>query len=77
MPSATLIQALEPFNLLGEKMGLFSSSSDKELDWETIEQKMNIRTERLRVPNGWIVRTSRGSSGGVTFYPDPEHSWTV
>ncbi len=58
-------------------MGLFSRASKKTLDWEIIEKKVLIRTERLQVPGGWLVRTYVSDSSGITFYPDPDHSWQV
>jgi hypothetical protein len=43
-------------------------------------------TFRARVPGGWLVWTLMGigagglggsTSGGLSFYPDPEHKWDV
>ncbi|MBX3472404.1 MAG: hypothetical protein KF878_36595 [Planctomycetes bacterium] len=31
-----------------------------------------LALHRAKVPNGWFVMTPRG---GLTFYPDPSHSW--
>ncbi|HWY88891.1 MAG TPA: hypothetical protein VNX28_19415 [Gemmataceae bacterium] len=33
---------------------------------------------RARIPGGWLVfieTPGRGGLGGVTFYPDPDHTW--
>lgn len=46
------------------------------------------QTWRLAVPGGWLVRVSEMHVGGflgfserittaVTFFPDPEHKWSV
>ncbi len=33
---------------------------------------------RTKVPGGWLVYACNGyhHHGGLTFYPDPAHSWT-
>ena len=30
---------------------------------------------RARVAGGWLLFTYKGALGGVTFYPDPDHTW--
>ena len=30
---------------------------------------------RAQVAGGWLVFTYKGGLNGVTFYPDPDHSW--
>ena len=35
-----------------------------------------IYINRLEVPGGWLVCcTGDGGYSGLTFYPDPEHTW--
>jgi len=33
-------------------------------------------TYRAKVPGGWLILTKYFDSGGLTFYPDPTHSWS-
>ena len=30
---------------------------------------------RAKVPGGWLVYVCYGATAGVTFYPDPDHTW--
>lgn len=54
------------------------------LQWENIrstaERKLSLSVRRARVPGGWLVfiveSWGSGTTGGFTFYPDPEHTWT-
>ena len=39
--------------------------------WETLSSN-HSSVLRAKVPGGWLVTVG---SGGVTFYPDPEHVW--
>jgi hypothetical protein len=32
-------------------------------------------TARAKVPGGWLVIYSSGSGTGITFVPDPNHTW--
>jgi hypothetical protein len=50
--------------------------------WETLEIIDNIKTERMAVPQGWIVRSSRvitsyeqGGAIHQIFIADPCHVW--
>jgi len=52
--------------------------------WETLIDKdctadVTIRTQRMLVPGGWLVRTvyacARGGSVHQVFLPDPTWSW--
>lgn len=53
------------------------------LEWEKIQDKPHIYSDRLRVPGGWIVRTvvafdrMEGSAASAvqTFVEDPNHYW--
>jgi len=37
---------------------------------------MNIyRTQRAKVPGGWLVCVYFDEGASVTFYPDPQHQW--
>lgn len=55
------------------------------MNWELIDKgdkgwfSLAIKVERAKVPGGWLVRTwfKAVESGGMglTFYPDPEHTW--
>lgn len=58
-----------------------------------IENDLDETTERMKVPGGWLVRTTfaretyglawglLGSrmavSTSITYYPDPSHSWNA
>jgi hypothetical protein len=35
------------------------------------------KTLRAKVPGGWLVGVWMMGGGGVTFVPDPQHSWDV
>lgn len=41
--------------------------------------KLDSYTDKMKVPGGWIIRSSYHSSSGVSihqiFINDPEHSW--
>ena len=50
--------------------------------WELIEDKLGVRTERLRVPQGWIVRSlciigSLGVALHQIFVRDDGHTWVL
>jgi hypothetical protein len=46
------------------------------LKWEKVENNDDgTRVLRAKVPGGWLVM-SQFSGTGLTFYPDPDHSWT-
>lgn len=36
--------------------------------------KLNWEIHRAKVPGGWLVIVMHNTSG-LTFYPDPEHTW--
>ncbi len=42
------------------------------LDWEEVNSNITRTIHRAPVPGGWIV----AQQNGVTFVPDPEHTWT-
>ncbi len=50
------------------------------LVWEKVEEE-NIRyrnpdAQRAKVPGGWILKVDiHNSASGITFVPDPDHSW--
>ena len=51
-----------------------------ELKWERIDDIGQISSsssasERVKVPGGWLIRTRIRDGGGLTFVPDPNHSW--
>lgn len=54
-----------------------------DLKWELLDEDAanGIRTERVRVPDGWLVRCYTGksmagvSSASLTFVPDPLARW--
>ena len=46
-------------------------------DLKFIEKPWSEGFFRAKVPGGWLVRVQGGGYGGFTFYPDPEHKWTV
>lgn len=58
------------------------------LIWEPISNELhgngeilrhNMSTRRAKVPGGWLVSvqwaSGDGGGAGLTFYPDPAHSW--
>jgi len=56
------------------------------LVWEIMDSRLptgaQSYTKRALVPGGWLVFTEGQAygreglrSGGLTFYPDPEHQW--
>ncbi len=44
-----------------------------EVEWEEVKSSRSAMA-RARVPGGWLVAVE---DAGVTFYPDPEHAWSV
>ena len=37
---------------------------------------LNLTVLRAKVHNGWLIRTADyETNGGLTFVPDPNHSW--
>jgi len=48
------------------------------LKWEVVERKDDYKMLRAPVPGGWFVMVLDGDNKlGLTFYPDPNHSWVV
>lgn len=60
------------------------------LDWELLDERWtpgdtlpDAYTYRAKVPGGWLVAIWAGDhhdhawGGGLTFVPDPTHSWPV
>jgi hypothetical protein len=48
------------------------------LVWEMLVSNMdekNLRTQRAKVPAGWLVLVTYQSTALLTFMPDPEHQW--
>lgn len=48
--------------------------------WETVTVDHDAGrgiTERLKVPNGWIVRATNVSHVALVFVPDPLHYWEL
>jgi hypothetical protein len=45
------------------------------ISWEVLKSNDHISVFRARVPGGWLVYVGWSQGGGVTFYPDPTHSW--
>jgi len=45
------------------------------LVWEEIGRGGGEVTHRSRIPTGWLVRAATASGLGLTYVPDPAHSW--
>jgi hypothetical protein len=48
------------------------------LEWSDVKSSgALLSVYRAKVPGGWLVYACNGyhHHGGVTFYPDPTHSW--
>lgn len=48
------------------------------LEWREVRSSgALLAVYRAEVPGGWLVYASNGyhHHGGITFYPDPTHSW--
>lgn len=47
--------------------------------WEEVEMTgkvlHNSNMYRVMVPGGWLVFVQNGVASGLSFYPDPEHTW--
>lgn len=60
-------------------MGLFSKNKkeSKKMKWQKLEGEQYLNTFRCKVPGGWLITVRHHVSPylGVTFMPDPEHSW--
>ena len=52
---------------------LESPVSEPAIQWQPIKSS-HQPVLRTKVPGGWLVLVA-GGSGGLTFYPDPEHRW--
>ncbi len=53
-------------------------TNDMAIQWEEVRSSgALLAVHRARVPGGWLVYASNGyhHHGGITFYPDPSHSW--
>jgi hypothetical protein len=49
------------------------------VEWEVLRSSGGLLSVyRAKVPGGWLVYAcnSYHHHGGLTFYPDPTHSWT-
>jgi hypothetical protein len=54
----------------------------RQLVWEEVDSsragggifKLGWSVHRTKVPGGWLVLVIHNTSG-LTFYPDPEHTW--
>ena len=49
-------------------------------DWENISSVNDDScTEKLRVPGGWVIRTSDygNKTVAMVFVPDPNHLWVI
>lgn len=44
-----------------------------QLDWEEVGGRIEI--DRAMVPGGWLITLGGGRPVGVTFVPDPDHTW--
>jgi hypothetical protein len=48
------------------------------LTWEQLDVTPGIfNVYRAKVPGGWLVAIAFHDGQGLTFYPDPNHSWDV
>ena len=48
------------------------------LEWSEVRSSgALLSVYRTKVPGGWLVYACNGyhHHGGITFYPDPTHSW--
>ena len=48
--------------------------------WEIIASNMddkNLRSQRAKVPGGWLVVVNYHSNALMTFVTDPEHQWNL
>ncbi len=49
------------------------------VEWHEVRSSGGLlAVYRAQVPGGWLVYACNGyhHHGGLTFYPDPTHSWT-
>ncbi len=53
-----------------------------ELKWEIVESTaisgrglVTDKIDRAKVPGGWLVAYKMFEGGGLTFVPDPDHTW--
>ena len=49
------------------------------IEWQELSNSGNVHagveTFRAKVPGGWLVIASNKQGVGVTFLPDPDHTW--
>jgi hypothetical protein len=48
-----------------------AAPKEVQLNWEELSSNY-AAVLRAKIPGGWLISVK---SSGVTFYPDPEHSW--
>jgi hypothetical protein len=56
-------------------MGVFFKKKEKKIHWEDLPSTSSCSVLRAKVPGGWLVRVWGLGGHGLTFYPDPEHTW--
>ena len=47
------------------------------MKWEYIGRISGQDVHRAEVPGGWLVAIIQTDGCGITFYPDPNHTWNV
>jgi hypothetical protein len=49
------------------------------IEWQELSNSdtmhAGMETFRAKVPGGWLVIATNKQGAGVTFYPDPDHTW--
>lgn len=63
--------AAPPTAVAGTTTGAAPAAAPAAFVWQPV-RTTSIPTSRAKVPGGWLIAVGQS---GVTFYPDPEHSW--
>jgi hypothetical protein len=56
-----------------------TKESHMQFTWEEVPTTGKVlhtsKVYRSMVPGGWLVFVQNGVASGLSFYPDPEHTW--
>lgn len=70
---------MDPATRKAEQVAWVAAEKMKRLGagWETVDEHGSVRTQRMIVPGGWIVKHVCAEGVALTWVPDPETRWLV